>query len=258
MDRILASQTPVRYLVLSDLHANLEATDAVLTAAAELRTDACLVLGDLVGYGPDPAAVFDRVRALPRVTMIRGNHDRVAAGLSADTEFNPHAQAAIRWTTRQLTPDLARALAELPVGPMTIDDDVQICHGSPLDEDTYVFSARDAELAGAAAARRICLLGHTHVAGAFGRGPAIAQFHGPFGRVPYSVDLSTAATWVINPGSVGQPRDGDWRAAFALLDTAAGTCELHRTEYDADATRRKMQVAGLPPILISRIGPGTR
>lgn len=248
----------MRYLVLSDLHANLEATEAVLAAAADLRADRTLVLGDLVGYGPDPVAVLDRVLSLPRATIIRGNHDRVAAGLTSDDEFNPHAQTAIRWTARQLTPDALRVLSALPMGPMIIDADVQICHGSPRNEDTYVFTAKDAEFAGQAATRRVCLFGHTHVAGAFGRGADAAQLVAPRGTAPLTVTLAGTAAWMINPGSVGQPRDGDWRAAFALLDTTADTCDLHRVEYDAAETRRKMRAAELPPILISRIGPDSR
>jgi len=248
----------VRYLVLSDLHANLEATDAVLAAASALAADHTLVLGDLVGYGPDPNAVLERMVARPATTLIRGNHDRVAAGLGTDTDFNPYARAALRWTVAQLTPEATRALGNLSQGPVAVDEDVEICHGAPSDEDTYVHSPADAERAGQATSRAICLFGHTHIASLFACAPGPARLAGPSGRTPFTMDLRDADRWLINPGAVGQPRDGDWRAAFALLDTAARTCTLHRAEYDAALTRRKMAGAGLPPILISRIGPGSR
>ncbi|MGE0394634.1 MAG: metallophosphoesterase [Vicinamibacterales bacterium] len=244
----------MRYLVLSDLHANLEATDAVLAAGAALAPDHTLVLGDLVGYGPDPAAVLDRILPRPATTIIRGNHDRVAAGLGSDRDFNPHARAAIRWTAAQLTPDRLQALAALPRGPRAVDADVEICHGAPFDEDFYVHTPADAEHAGRAAGRRICLFGHTHVAAAFGWPDGRVRLLGPSGQAPCTLDLAQAGRWLINPGAVGQPRDGDWRAAFAIVDTTARTCTLHRAEYDAAETRRKMRAAGLPAILISRIG----
>lgn len=245
----------MRYLVLSDLHANLEATDAVLAAATALQPDHTLILGDLVGYGPDPNAVLDRLRTHPASTVIRGNHDRVASGLGSDADFNPHARAAIRWTAAQLTPASRQSLATLPIGPVAVDADVEICHGSPFDEDAYVLSPADAARAARAASRRICLFGHTHVASVFRGTPEGATAVGPSGRMPFTIDLAGTGHWLINPGSVGQPRDGDWRAAYALLDTAAATCTLHRVEYDAALTRRKMAAAGLPSVLISRIGP---
>lgn len=245
----------MRYLVLSDLHANLEATDAVLAAGAALQPDHTLILGDLVGYGPDPNAVLERLRTHPASTVIRGNHDRVASGLSSDADFNPHAQTAIRWTAAQLTPASRRWLAALPIGPVAVDADVEICHGAPFDEDFYVLSPADAARAARAASRRICLFGHTHVASIFGCTREGATAVGPWGRMPFAADLAGTNHWLINPGAVGQPRDGDWRAAYALLDTAAGTCTLHRAEYDAALTRRKMGAAGLPSALISRIGP---
>ncbi len=248
----------MRYLVLSDLHANLEATEAVLASAAGLGSDRTLVLGDLVGYGPDPNAVLDRLLTRADTTIIRGNHDRVAAGLTSDADFNPHARAAIRWTAAQLTPASRAALTALTTGPVAVDADVEICHGAPFDEDHYVASPADAVRAGEAASRRVCLFGHTHVASVFACAPGRARLSGPAGRAPFALDLGQTDRWLINPGAVGQPRDGDWRAAFAIVDTTTNTCTLHRVEYDAALTRSKMGAAGLPSILISRIGPGPR
>lgn len=248
----------MRYLVLSDLHANLEATDAVLAVAPALAPEHTLVLGDLVGYGPDPNAVLDRLLTRADTTIIRGNHDRVAAGLSPDTDFNPHARTAIRWTAAQLTTASRTALAAMATGPVVIDADVEMCHGAPFDEDFYVHTPADAERAGRSARRRLCLFGHTHIASIFAGSPGRSHLAGPSGRAPFTLELGQAERWLINPGAVGQPRDGDWRAAFAILDTTADTCTLHRVEYDAALTRRKMEAAGLPAILISRIGPGPR
>jgi hypothetical protein len=143
------------------VHANLEALDAVLAAAGPY--DHALVLGDLVGYGADPNAVIDRVRALPDATFIRGNHDKVGAGLENTDGFNYLARHAIMWTTSTLTPERRQWLAALPQGPTVIDDLVEICHGAPFDEDVYIFDDLDAMRALRVARRPLCLFGHTHV-----------------------------------------------------------------------------------------------
>ncbi len=248
----------MRYLILSDLHANLEATTAVIETAATLAADRTLVLGDLVGYGPNPNEVVDLVRALPDALVIRGNHDRVAVGGAGEYAFNAHARDAIRWTRAQFSPDTLAWLEALPQGPVTVDEDVEICHGAPHDEDAYLFGVADAALAADSAHRRILLFGHTHVtalyaAAADGEVRAV----NPAGSAPFDIPLGGAARWLINVGSVGQPRDGDWRAAFGLLDTTAGTCTCHRVAYDAATTRARMRAAGLPALLIARIGPAS-
>ena len=132
----------MRYLVISDIHANLEALDAVLAAAGGY--DHALVLGDLVGYGADPNAVIDRVLSLPSATFIRGNHDKVGAGLEDTEGFNYLARQAITWTAHELTPEHRAWLAALPQGPVIVDPLVEICHGAPFDEDVYIFDDLDA------------------------------------------------------------------------------------------------------------------
>ena len=132
----------MRYLVISDIHANLEALDATLAAASGY--DQVLVLGDLVGYGADPNAVIDRVRALPLAAVIRGNHDKVAAGIESTDGFNFVARAAVVWTASQLTAPHLEWLTALPAGPLMIDEMIEICHGTPYDEDVYVFDDMDA------------------------------------------------------------------------------------------------------------------
>src|SRR5688572_4936128 len=151
VDRVL-----MRYLILSDIHANIEALDAALAAAG--RYDHALVLGDLVGYGANPDEVIDRIRSLPSATLIRGNHDKVATGLATVESFNHLARQAIQWTASILSADRREWLAALPAGPETINDAVEICHGAPFDEDVYIFDDLDVRRAFKAMRRPLCLL----------------------------------------------------------------------------------------------------
>ena len=152
----------MRYLVISDIHGNLEALDAVLGAMRAQGFDHALVLGDLVGYGADPNAVVDRVRSLEPLSIIRGNHDKVASGLENGDSFNLVARSAVQWTYEMLTPENLDYLLKLPAGPIAVDDKVEICHGSPFDEDAYIFDELDALRAFEASTRPVCLFGHTH------------------------------------------------------------------------------------------------
>jgi diadenosine tetraphosphatase ApaH/serine/threonine PP2A family protein phosphatase len=243
----------MRYLILSDIHANLEALDAVL--AERVVVDATLVLGDLVGYGADPNAVIDRVRELPAATMIRGNHDKVGAGIESVRSFNHLARHAIEWTAEVLTPDHRRWLMELPKGPKIVDDTVEICHGSPFDEDVYIFDDLDAQRALVTSRRPLCLFGHTHL-------PAAFRADGEFEAVPLKRDphvdlkLERGVKYLVNCGAVGQPRDGDWRAAFGVLDTEASVLTLRRVPYDVAAAQTKIIRAGLPEVLAQRLAVG--
>ncbi len=153
----------MRYLILSDIHGNLEALNSVLAHAAAQEYDNALVLGDLVGYGADPNAVVDAIRALNPISSIRGNHDKVAARLEGSEAFNMAARKAISWTTETLTAENLEYLAALDEGPRLVDDQVEICHGAPSDEDEYLFEVRDAVRALRDAKRPICFFGHTHV-----------------------------------------------------------------------------------------------
>jgi diadenosine tetraphosphatase ApaH/serine/threonine PP2A family protein phosphatase len=244
----------MRYLILSDVHANLEALEAVL--AAERSWEQVLMLGDLVGYGADPNAVIERVRALPVARMVRGNHDKVATSLAAVDSFNPVARQAIGWTARVLTPENHAWLAALPEGPVAVDDQVEICHGAPHDEDFYVFDELDAQRAAAGVKRALCLFGHTHVACVF----RFAEGAPPQARIPgheaFTVDYTVPGRALVNCGAVGQPRDGDPRAAYGVLDTAGGTVTLARVTYDIQAAQAKILAAGLPSSLATRLGVG--
>jgi predicted phosphodiesterase len=247
----------MRYLVISDIHSNLEALDAVLRASAAQKYDAVLVLGDLVGYGADPNAVVDRVRELRPVAIVRGNHDKVAAGLDNAEDFNPMAKAAAQWTRDALTPATLEYLRELPVGPHLVDQAVEICHGSPLDEDLYVVADLDAARSITVARSQICLFGHTHVAlSAKMDGQRRLEIEAPQGHPEFETRIDAESKYLINPGSVGQPRDGDARAAYAIADTEKKVVTLYRVAYPIEAAQKKILEAGLPPMLAYRLGMG--
>jgi diadenosine tetraphosphatase ApaH/serine/threonine PP2A family protein phosphatase len=243
----------LKYLVISDVHANLEAFEAVLADAG--ACDGVLALGDFIGYGADPNAVIDRLRGMPAVTLIRGNHDKVGAGLESVSGFNHLAKQAIAWTATALTPSNRDWVVALPQGPVAVDDLVEICHGAPFDEDVYIFDDLDAMRALRVSSRPLCLFGHTHVPTAFRLGPALEMLGPPRGEA-YVVPLEAAAKYLVNCGAVGQPRDGDPRAAYGILDTTARTLTVKRVSYDVGAAQAKIIAAGLPDVLAQRLAVG--
>jgi diadenosine tetraphosphatase ApaH/serine/threonine PP2A family protein phosphatase len=243
----------VRYLVISDIHANLEALDAAMAAAP--AHDQVLMLGDLVGYGADPNATIERIRALPNVTCIRGNHDKVGAGLDTTDGFNYLAKQAISWTASALTRDNLQWLAALPQGPVTVDDTVQICHGAPFDEDVYIFDDLDAVRALRSLERPVCLFGHTHVPAGYRLTHELTHVAPPR-TGEFKIAFVADARYLVNCGAIGQPRDGDPRAAFGLLDTTDQTVVVHRVAYDVGAAQAKIVAAGLPEVLAQRLAIG--
>jgi diadenosine tetraphosphatase ApaH/serine/threonine PP2A family protein phosphatase len=246
----------MRYLVLSDIHGNLEAFEAVTGASAGAHCDRVLVLGDLVGYGADPNAIVDRVRAMRDAVVIRGNHDKVAAGVETMEGFNHMARLAIAWTAAALTEENRAYLAELPSGPVDVDAMVEICHGTPFDEDVYVFDDLDALRSIRTSRRPVCLYGHTHVPAAFQLHGDELQLIGPPRGDKFRISLDEDGRYLVNCGSVGQPRDGDPRAAYALLDTDARTLTVFRVDYDLATAQSKIVGAGLPDVLAQRLGMG--
>lgn len=245
----------MRYLVLSDIHANLEALEAVLVAAADLPHDRLLVLGDLVGYGADPNRVVDRVRALAPDIVIRGNHDKVGSGLERPEGFNAVARSAIRWTFETLAPDNRAWLAALPAGPLLVDDLIEICHGTPFDEDAYVFDDGDVLRSLEAARRPVCLFGHTHVQVGYCLADRSLTMCTADAARPLEVSIG-GGRYLINPGSVGQPRDGDPRAAFGLVDTTARTVTMYRIDYPIARAQARIVAEGLPEVLAQRLALG--
>ena len=246
----------MRYLVLTDIHANLEALDACIEDARDRRCDQTLVLGDLVGYGADPNGVIDRVLALKPVAIVRGNHDKVACGLEQAEGFNAVAKSAAKWTLDVLTPEYRDWLANLPQGPTEVDDLVEICHGSPFDEDAYIFDELDALRALKVSTRPLCLFGHTHYPVTFELSADAFDSTGPSALAETRIELRVGRKYLLNPGSVGQPRDGDPRAAYAIADTGASRVELFRLIYPVETAQAKVVDAGLPEVLAQRLRVG--
>jgi predicted phosphodiesterase len=246
----------MRHLVLTDIHGNLEALDTVLADAGVRGFDDLLVLGDVVGYGADPNAVIERIRDLQPFAVVRGNHDKVSCGLESAEGFNQVAKAAARWTLDALTPENKTWVAALPEGPLDVDADVEICHGSPIDEDEYIFGPAEAQIALLATSRSLCLFGHTHYPAVFEALNGTIENARMAAAVEPEIWLRTGLKYLINPGSVGQPRDGDPRAAYAIVDVAAGRVEMVRLAYDVAAAQEKIRRAGLPDALADRLAVG--
>jgi predicted phosphodiesterase len=246
----------MRYLVLTDIHANLEALDTCLADARVHTYDATLVLGDLVGYGPDPNLVVDRVQELKPVAIVRGNHDKVACGLEQAEGFNSVAKSAAKWTLDILSAGHRDWLCALPEGPTEVDEVVEICHGSPFDEDAYIFDELDAVRALKVATRPLCLFGHTHYPVTFELSDQSFDSVGSSTAPEMHVRMRDGCKYLLNPGSVGQPRDGDARAAYAIVDTIQRRVELFRLRYPVEETQAKIIKAGLPEVLAQRLGVG--
>lgn len=245
------------YLLLSDLHANMEAFDAVLRDA-EMRypsMDSAVCLGDVVGYGADPEAVVERIQQITK-TVIRGNHDKAVA-LGENLEwFNPAARDATYWTLNQLRPESVDYLRELPRGPRMVNG-FQICHGSPLDEDEYLITSHDVEMLAGHLDTGVIFFGHTHVQGGFRmlRG-VVTVLPRPDENDSETLEIEEQAYYILNPGSVGQPRDQDPRAAYAVYDSGRRLFHMHRVAYEVETTQRKILEAGLPERLAYRLSHG--
>jgi diadenosine tetraphosphatase ApaH/serine/threonine PP2A family protein phosphatase len=244
----------VRTFIFSDLHANLQAAEAVFADARGRGFDRSVCLGDLVGYGANPNEVIDLVRRLKPDALVRGNHDKAACGITEGTAFNDAARAALAWTRDALTPESAAWLRALPAGPIPMEG-MLLSHGSPLDEEAYILGLADAGAAMEEQALPLALFGHTHYAGAFvampGDAPRVVLF--PHGG---SLSLPAGSRCLLNPGSMGQPRDSDPRAAYALHDDATGVVEVVRVAYDVDGARSAIVGAGLPSLLERRLSLG--
>lgn len=256
----------MRYLVLSDIHGNLQALEAVLDDARGVGFDGTLVLGDLVGYGADPQAVVERTLALQPTAIVRGNHDRVAAGLTSARDFHDQARAAIEWTRRTMSDETLEAIAALPEGPIDVAPGLMICHGAPFDEDHYIFDTRDAWRAlqfdlRAGEPPMLCLYGHTHVPAAFGATARTVEVLLPEPD-PIHGDRAQWLPWdrtrgmLVNFGAVGQPRDGDPRAAYGIVDVARRQLIFRRVDYDIKGAQDRILRAGLPERMAHRLDRG--
>jgi len=247
----------MRYLILSDIHANLEALQACMQRAEQATYDSVLCCGDIVGYGPNPVEAIDVIRDL-NGPCIRGNHDRVAAGLDEADQFNPHARRAVYWTRSVPTESHRDYLSRLPIGPLSINAQAQLVHGAITDEDDYMFTEADADENFPLTRKAITFFGHSHFPVVFvsdGSGHSVVATSYEFDEFT-AVKCEAGKKLFINPGSVGQPRDGDFRASFAIWDQDHGRMEFYRVEYDVEATQAKMREVQLPPSLIERLSYG--
>jgi predicted phosphodiesterase len=254
----------LRVLLISDIHANLEALEACL--ADTPAYDQVVNLGDIVGYGASPNEVTVRSRELGRV-FVRGNHDKAATGLIELNDFNPMAAAAATWTRDELSSENLDWLRALPAGPIPLGEStaaqsgVQLVHGSPADEDEYVVSLGDALAPLISADVPITFFGHTHLQGGFfANGSGADGFRPEYRSVgqaeSVALQLKPETRYLINPGSIGQPRDGDWRAAYALYDTEAQVVHFHRTPYNLKSAQDRIFAAKLPARLATRLAAG--
>lgn len=248
----------MRTLILSDIHSNLTALEAVL-ALVPAKYDQVVCLGDIVGYGPDPNEVIDRVRALAPVATVRGNHDKACCGISNAEDFNAVARAAAAWTREQLRPENLTYLRQLDVGPLRVRE-FQIVHGSVRDEDEYVFALREAVESLRLAEVAVTFCGHTHFQGGFvlrdsGR-MEMVRVRTERGVAAAELPIEADAKYLINPGSIGQPRDGDTRAGYAFYDEDKRLVEYWRVPYDIEATQKRMKDFSLPQPLIARLRVG--
>ncbi len=243
----------MRYAVFSDVHGNLEALETVLADAGRQRADVYLCLGDTVGYGPDPNECASRVESLGGPALV-GNHDLAALGALDTSAFSPLAHAAIEWTIGMVTAETRRWLGTLP---HRIDDRMFLAvHGSPRDPiEEYILDLPTSLAIFSEYPFSLCLAGHSHIPGAF-----VLETDGTLSArsLPAGepVRLARTSRYIVNAGSVGQPRDGDPRACYLLMETKPRTVTLRRLAYPFAATQEKMAVRGLPAPLAERLALG--
>jgi predicted phosphodiesterase len=243
----------MRVLVISDIHGNLTALDTVLADAGQ-DFEAVWCLGDLVGYGPNPNECIDRVRALPDLQCLVGNHDKAALGEIDLNAFNADARFAVRWTQDALAPENGAYLASLPetleIGKFTL------VHGSPRQPVwEYILDRATATQNFPYFATPYCLVGHTHGQVVFTQVSETELCEEKRPRPGERLHLDRARR-ILNPGSVGQPRDGDPAAAYAIVDLEAGVWEARRIAYDIAETQARMEADGFPDRLIARLAHG--
>ncbi len=245
----------MRYLILSDLHANRQALEAVLAdVRGQYDTIACC--GDIVGYGADPVWALEWVRAnVP--TVVRGNHDKACAGLEDLEWFNPAARRSALWTLSQLNSDQIEWLRNLPQGPVELNG-FDLIHGSPIDEDEYVIGVREAAEVSHYLETQTTFFGHTHLQGGFllHRNGVRALGRPRLPDTQLVVELEPDAYYLLNPGSVGQPRDADPRAAYCVYDSELRVVTYFRVSYDVAAAQARIRDAGLPAIHAERLSAG--
>lgn len=241
----------MRTAIFADIHGNLEAFEAVLAALAPERVDAFLCAGDIVGYGADPSACIKKVQETG-CTCVAGNHDGVAGGKEGLEFFNPWARAALLWTQTHLSPEEKNFLGQLPL--VFEKGELALVHGTLHDPQKFYYldSLPDAAATFRVMSRSLCFVAHNHI-------PAIIV-QNEEGQIQYAVGYSAqrreGCRYIINVGSVGQPRDGRPEAAYCLYDDSTDTIEIRRAEYPVKTAQEKISKAGLPSALANRLAIG--
>lgn len=240
----------MRIAILSDIHGNLEALEAVLADIEGTGTGLLWSLGDIVGYGPSPAECVEIVRSRAAVSL-RGNHDAAVTGSTPIDYFNAFARSALEWTVTRLDAAQSGYLSALPIVHRA--PGLLLVHASPVEPERwhYIRGLADVEEHFGAFSEKLCFVGHSHQPGIYSvdRDRRIAQH-------PGRDSLRPGMRHIVNAGSVGQPRDRDPRACYALLDDAEATVELRRVPYPVAKTQAKMRAAGLPGYLSERLAVG--
>ena len=245
----------MKYLIFSDVHSNLEAFKAVMTFIKNRKFEQFIFLGDIVGYGANPNEVIEEMKKISPLFIVRGNHDKAVAGLTNLDYFNPVAATAVIWTSKNLRPENLGFLKGLSSGPLKINEEITICHGSPWDEDYYMFNKFDALEAFSFFDTKMCFFGHTHF-------PAIHILeNGDVKTIyptkfPFRAKIESGFRYLINPGSIGQPRDGNPLSSFLIYDSKKESITIHRISYDISTAQSKILEAGLPQMLASRLSSG--
>ena len=245
----------MRYLIVSDIHSNKEALEAVLSSVRRKRWDKTIFLGDLVGYGANPNQAVDMLRSLRPLAAIRGNHDKVCSGIEDGELFNRIALEAAMWTRKKLTKSNLKWLKALPQGPMVVDGTFAIAHGTPIDEDAYIFGEIEALNVFRNTDYSLCFFGHSHFPVVFGlSSEAITTV---LTVAPsFRIKLKPGVRYLVNPGSVGQPRDGNPLTSFAMYDSDSKVVTIHRIPYRLRSAQDKILKAGLPRPLADRLAIG--
>jgi predicted phosphodiesterase len=243
-------------LILSDIHSNLHALRAVLRYAKRRAIERFVLLGDLVGYGANPNETLAQIRQLEPLLAVRGNHDRACVTPGIDLSFSLPARTAVSWTKTQLTEENAWFLESLPEGPLTVGRDYQISHGSPMDEDAYLLHPREALQAFDGFDLDLCFFGHTHLPGGWELDEQAQRLSPLELEAGIAIHLREGCRYLVNPGSVGQPRDRDPRLSFMTYEPASRKLKLHRLDYDHVGAARAIRAAGLHPNLAERLQHG--
>lgn len=244
----------MKYLIFSDIHSNLEAFEKLLSTRKATEVDKYLFLGDLVGYGANPNETIELFKSVNKLHYIRGNHDKVIADLESSSLFNPVAAFSAEWSKIQISETNQEFLKNIKRGPEIVDHFITICHGSTFDEDYYVFSMFEAVESFKFMETQVGFFGHTHF-------PIIYLLRNDkIDIVPLSkntkIKLDPNTRYLINPGSIGQPRDKDPDPSFVIFDSTRKEVHFQRFSYNIKKTQRKIREVGLPEILASRLESG--